>query len=211
MKKGIEQYESYLGDRYQTFLYAFEAFIAMAGKTIVELGTSRSFVSAGFPGCMSNDSQFWQPCDPSQWDWGAGIFTKMAAMHLEAHRPEIHSVDISRDAINISKLITSEFQEFIVYYWMSSERFLKGVEGQIDFLYMDTGETSSDAEQLHLREAKIAIERNLFSERALVLVDDVNIPGETKSKGRLSIPFLCKHGFEIKKVGYQVLMQKSAK
>ena len=39
---------------------------------------------------------------------------------------------------------------------------------------------------------------------------DVNIPGTTASKGKLSIPFLREHGFEIRMSGYQVAMQRPA-
>jgi hypothetical protein len=44
---GIDLYRRYLGARYSTFRCAFDLFVAMRGRTIVELGTTRSFVSGG--------------------------------------------------------------------------------------------------------------------------------------------------------------------
>jgi hypothetical protein len=46
-------------------------------KTIVELGTSRSFVDGKFPGCNEDDVKYWEPENPEKWDWSAGIFTKV--------------------------------------------------------------------------------------------------------------------------------------
>ena len=209
MGSDINLYKDHLGPRYKTFLHSFEAFLAISGTTIVELGTSRSFVSAQFEGCMKNDLDYWDPADPSKWDWGAGLFTKMCAMHLQRYHPHIYSVDISADAIEISKVITSEYSEIITYHLMSSEEFLNSFNGKIDFLYMDAGETQLGAEYLHLREAEILISRGLFSEHAVVLIDDVNIPGTSASKGKYSIPYLCHHGFEVVVSDYQAILQKT--
>lgn len=207
---GIKLYQEYLGARYKTLSYAFETFLSIGGKTIVELGTSRSFVSAEFEGCMANDLIYWEPENPSRWDWGAGLFTKMCAMSLQMYRPHIHSVDISADAIEISKAILDEHLGMITYHLMSSEEFLNSFSGKIDLLYMDAGETGAGAEYLHLREAEILISRKLLSERALILIDDVNIPGTSASKGKYSVPYFCKQGFDIIISDYQTLLQKTS-
>ena len=68
---------------------------------IVELGTSRSFVSCGFPGCMSTDLQYWRPDDPSCWDWGAGIFTKVFSDNLDGQNYRLYTIDPNEDAIQI--------------------------------------------------------------------------------------------------------------
>jgi hypothetical protein len=207
--RGIERYRAYLGARYATFHFAFEEFISIGGRTIVELGTTRSFVSGGFPGCMVNDARYWNLAEPRTWDWGAGMFTRMCADHLQAYNPEIHSVDISRSAIEISQVITADVSQLIAFHLTSSEDFLKSINGKIDLLYMDAGETDQAADELHLREAQIVLERELLSPRAIVLIDDVNIPGTTASKGKLSIPYLREHGFEIRMSGYQVVLQRA--
>jgi len=165
-KKEIEQYQHFLGPRYKTCLSAFDLFVSMNGKIIVELGTSRSFVPAGVEGCTINNPKYWDRNSPEKWDWGAGIFTRMCAMHLEAYQPEIHTVDISSDAINICKVITSDYSHLISYHIMKSEDFLNNFKGKIDLLYMDTGESEEEADKIHLKEAQIALSRKLFSENA---------------------------------------------
>jgi len=207
-RKGIEGYQPYLGPRYPTFRDAFDTFVANGGQTVVELGTTRSFVSGGYPGCMVNDARYWKPTEPARWDWGAGMFTKMCAIHLMEHRPRIHSVDISAEAIEISKVTTANEAELITYHHSSSEDFLQAFTEKIDLLYMDAGETDQGADQLHFREASIVLARQLLSPRAVVLIDDVNVPGHAASKGRLSIPLFYEHGFRIRSSGYQVVLQK---
>lgn len=205
---GIEKYRDYLGARYRTFRLAFDEFLRVGGRTIVELGTARSFVPGGTAGCMVNDPRYWQPDRPETWDWGAGLFTRICAEHLQAARPEIHTVDISADALAISRVIAADYHDFITFHHASSKDFLRRFAKRIDLLYMDAGESGPDAERLHLREAQIAIAYDRFSPRALVLVDDVDIPGSAESKGRLSIPYLCRNGFEVRASDYQVLLQR---
>lgn len=208
-KKGIEKYEKYLGPRYKTFLYAFESFIASGGTTVVELGTSRSFVGGDRPGAMVNDRKYWDPSKPKYWDWGAGVFTRMCATHLAHLNPIIHSVDLSPEAIAISKVITEDYAHLIRYHESTSEDFLSSFDGTIDLLYMDTGETQVGAEELHLREARIVLNRGLLAPNAVIVIDDVNVPGKAASKGRQSIPYLCQNGFEIAISDYQVVLKRA--
>lgn len=203
----IERYKEYLGARYVTFRWAFDEFVRIGGKTIVELGTTRSFVSGGVQGCMVNDQRFWSPDSPECWDWGAGMFTRVCGEHFAGQKLEIHSVDICEDAIQISRIATKEFSDLVDYHRESSETFLSRFPGKIDLLYMDAGETDKGADELHLREAKIVVSRELLSPKGIVLIDDVNIPGSSQSKGKYSIPFLSKQGFEIKIWDYQVILQ----
>jgi hypothetical protein len=209
-KKGIEKYQKYLGLRYKTFHYAFESFIAHGGQTVVELGTSRSFVAGGRPGAMDPDPKFWDATRPRHWDWGAGVFTRMCATHLQHLKPTIHSVDMSPEAVRISRVITEDFGDLIHYHEMMSEQFLGAFDGKIDLLYMDTGETGALAEELHLREAMLVIERQLLSPKAVILIDDVHVPGNDRSKGRLSIPYLCEHGYNVAISDYQVVLIPNA-
>jgi hypothetical protein len=129
---------------------------------------------------------------------------------LQASRPEIHTVDISPSALEICRVITADFRDLIHYHLASSEDFLREFPQPVDLLYMDAGETGTGADELHLREAQIAVARQLLSPQAIVLVDDVNIPGSPGSKGRYSIPFLCQQGWEVKLSDYQVVLQRSA-
>ena len=56
---------------------------------------------------------------------------------------------------------------------MKSEDFLQNVSGNIDLLYLDTGDINEAAAQLHLKEAKIIVERNILKSGGLILIDDV--------------------------------------
>ena len=53
--------------RYDTFNYCWEMFRKRKFKTIVELGTSRSFVDGSQPGCNLDDPSYWKPDDCSVW------------------------------------------------------------------------------------------------------------------------------------------------
>ena len=68
--------------RYDTFRFVFEYLHEIEGRVVVELGTSRSFCHGGLPGCNSDDVSYWNPATPENWDWGAGFFTRMAAIAL---------------------------------------------------------------------------------------------------------------------------------
>lgn len=206
--RGIEKYERYLGARYRTLRYAFDEFERIGGGVVVELGTSRSFVGEGRKGCMINDPRYWRPKRPKAWDWGAGIFTRMCAEHLERLQPEIHSVDVSRDAIEIARTITSDFEPLITFHEQTSESFLRRFPGRVDLLYMDAGETVAGTQALHLRDAEIVVERDLVPPGGIVLIDDVNVLEPEESKGKYSIPYLRDHGFEIKILDYQAVLQR---
>jgi hypothetical protein len=205
---GIERYRGFLGARYRTFLQVFEEFRRIGGRTIVELGTTRSFVSGGHDGCVNPDPRFWQPDRPEVWDWGAGMFTRMCAEHLHDMNPEIHTVDISIEALAICRVITADYAHLVRYHHARSVDFLRAFPQPVDLLYMDAGETDSGAERLHLREARVVTARQMFSPQAQILVDDVNVPGTTESKGRLSIPYFCRNGFTVRFSGYQVVLQR---
>jgi hypothetical protein len=210
MRNGIEHYAQYLGPRFRTFTAAFEAFIVMGGRTIVELGTIRSFVPGHAEGCMSSDPRYWDPTDPSKWDWGAGFFTRICAQRLERYRPEIHTVDIDPKAMQVSRIASADFRHLITYHVSSSEEFLRSFPKKIDLLYMDSADLDEDAAKLHLREAVIAVSRGLFSDDAIVLVDDAAIQKGHTSKGMWSIAYLLGHGFELKMFEYQALLQRIA-
>jgi len=203
--------------RYETFKRAFEEFEKMSGHTIVELGTTRSFVHGGLAGCNSDDPRYWTPESPKNWDWGAGCFTRMVSECLEHVSPAISTIDLAAAHINRCKLITKDFAHTITYHVTSSEKFLSQCNFQIDLLYLDTGNMTpiEETAQLHLREAKIIVERDLISPNGLILIDDVRNQtpkkfGETSDygKAKYSLPYLLNNGFEIIEDGYQVLLRK---
>lgn len=205
--------------RYDTFKAAFEHFEKSNGKVIVELGTSRSFTHGGLVGCNSDDIAYWHPDDPEMWDWGAGFFTRMAAVSLQDLSPQIHTVDLISSHINRCKVMTMEFSHLISYHIGNSIDFLKQCDfpDGIDLLYLDTGDMTpiEPTALLQLEEAKIIVERNLLSENGYLLIDDVRNRTPKKfgedsdlGKSKYSIPFLLDNGFEIVMDEYQFILQK---
>ncbi|MDE3046509.1 MAG: hypothetical protein KGJ02_07685 [Verrucomicrobiota bacterium] len=205
--------------RYDTFRFAFEHLKATEGKVIVELGTSRSFCHGGLVGCNSDDPIHWSPKEPKNWDWGAGFFTRMAALALADVFPLIYTVDISRAHIERCKIMTKDFSHLICYQINDSVDFLREypISQGIDLLYLDTGDITpiEPSALLQLEEAKIIVERDLISEKGFILIDDVKNRTPRKfgdlsdlGKSKYSLPFLLSHGFEIVMNEYQVILRK---
>lgn len=205
--------------RYQTFKAAFDHFEKNGGKIVVELGTSRSFTHGGLPGCNLDDPVHWKPELPENWDWGAGFFTRMSAMCLSHLSPVIHTVDLCPNHIARCKVMTNDYADILVYHVANSLEFLTNCDfpNGIDLLYLDTGDMTpiEPTAQLQLEEAKIIVERNLLSEKGLLLIDDVRNQtpkkfGETSDlgKSKYSLPYLLEHGFEVVMNEYQVILKK---
>jgi len=201
--------------RYDTFKYCWDYFLEKNFKTIVEMGTSRSFVDGKFPGCNSDDPKYWDISNPEIWDWSAGCFTRVFGELIQDTDIDLITLDLEAKHIERCKVITSNLKN-IQYFVMSSEDFLLNGEGQIDFLYMDTGDVTpiEPTAQLHLRESKILVEKNLISENGLILIDDVRNPQSKKQddseygKAKYSIPYLQENGFSIIMDEYQIVMEK---
>ncbi|MDR3550951.1 MAG: hypothetical protein P4L31_06065 [Candidatus Babeliales bacterium] len=204
--------------RYHTFLYAFEHFAQNGGKVVVELGTSRSFTHGGLPGCNRDELYFWTPNEPRNWDWGAGIFTRMAAECLQHLNPKIHTIDLASSHIARCKHMTADFSDIITYHVCSSLDFLSVCKPRsIDLLYLDTGDMTpiEPTARMQLAEAKLIVERNVLADNGILLIDDVRNQtpkkfGDTSGlgKSKYAIPYLLEHGFEIVMDEYQVLMRK---
>ena len=114
--------------------------------------------------------------------------------------------------------IMNNDMKHINYHVSSSENFLNNFNKKIDLLYLDTGDMTpiEFTAQLHLREAKIIVERNLLSDNGIILIDDIRSPlpyinGENidLGKGYLSIPYFLENGFEIIMDEYQTILRKT--
>ena len=201
--------------RYDTLKYCWDWFQKKNFKTIVELGTSRSFVDGKYPGCNSDDVSFWEPNNPEKWDWSAGCFTRVFGELIQGTDIEMMSVDLMPNHIGRSKKMTEGLSN-IEHFVSSSEEFLEAGEGQIDFLYMDTGDVTpiEPTAQLHLRESKILVEKDLIPIDGLILIDDVRHPqcklqDESEyGKAKYSIPYLQDNGFEVVMDEYQVVLKR---
>lgn len=203
--------------RYDTFAYVFDHLHKIGGKTIVELGTSRSYCHGGLVGCNSDDLSYWTPAQPENWDWGAGFFTRMAAIALSDLPCQIHTVDIVPSHIVRCRVMTQDFAHKISYHVKDSTQFLKTYPGKIDLLYLDTGDMTpiEPTALLQLEEVKIIVERDLISEKGLILIDDVKNRTPKKfgeasdlGKSKYALPFLLAHGFVIVMDEYQVILKK---
>lgn len=203
--------------RYDTFRKAFSLFEQNRGRTIVELGTTRSFCGGAYEGCNRDEASYWEPDAPEKWDWGAGSFTRVAAETFSGRGSVLHTVDAASSHIARCRVVTKPFKEMIRYHVGLSEDFLRSFKGKIDLLYLDTGDMTpiEPTAELHLREAKIIVERKLVRDGGLILIDDVgNLTpkrfGETSElgKGKYSIPYFLENGFELLETGYQYLLRK---
>jgi len=220
-----EDYIKYFGKipktRYDTFKYCIEYINSLPTTqqvNVVELGTSRSFVDGRFPGCNSNNPVYWEPNNPSIWDWSAGHFTHIFSVCTNPNI-SLNTIDLMNDHIERCKIMTNPFKEKINYFVMSSEHFLSNCNSKcIDLLYLDTGDVNpvEPTAQLHLREAKIIVERNLMRDGGLILIDDVkNVSSKIISKeesnlgkAKYSIPYFLENGYEILIDEYQVVLRK---
>jgi hypothetical protein len=172
--------------------------------TIVELGSSRSFVNHCFEGCCSPDMKYWYPEEPHKWDWGAGVFTKVFSDNLTGRSFTLITVDPDESAHRVVTVMCDGHPNVVIEKNDSSS-FLRSFTGKIDFLYMDHMESSEEACLQHLEDCKILLDLNLLSDNAILLIDDVG-DGVTLTKGKYSIPFLMEHGFRTVLSEYQVLM-----
>ena len=200
--------------RYHTFKRCYDHMKEREKPVIVELGTSRSFVDGRFKGCNSDDVKYWEVDKPEKWDWSAGCFTKVFSNLFP--NSDFHTVDLMRNHINRCKLMNND-RTNISYHVSSSEDFLEKVDKKIDLLYLDTGDMTpiEYTAQLHLREAKIIVERNLLAKDGLILIDDVKnvLPrrfGETSclGKAKYSIPYFLENGYKIVMDEYQYVLKK---
>jgi hypothetical protein len=96
------KYSEYFGRRKNTFEESYKHILSSIGQkdkyNIVELGSSRSFVTGGKEGCLNPDIKYWKPDEPENWDWGAGVFTKVFAENLKDTNCKIYTVDPDENA-----------------------------------------------------------------------------------------------------------------
>lgn len=136
------KYSEYFDRRTNTFEKSYELILErMKTKkdtfdhttyNIVELGTSRSFVSGNHSGCMSTDIQYWCPDEPGCWDWGAGIFTKVFSDNLDGQNYKLYTIDPNDNAIQIVTIMCSTNKNVQIVQGYSSE-FLKTLISQSTF------------------------------------------------------------------------------
>lgn len=130
----------------------------------------------------------------------------------------ITTVDIVKNHIERCKYMTNDCKNKINYVINSSENVLHSIPSKsVDLLYLDTGDMTpiEPTAQLHLREAKIIVEREILTDNGIILIDDVRnytpkLNGEISDygKAKYSIPYFIENGYETVMDEYQVILQK---
>lgn len=171
-----KEFKPRIGDRYFTFKTALNILLQNNGNTIVETGTIRS----------------------EGWVLGDGWSTYLFGKFCNRFGKRLYTVDISPEAIKISKKITREFKNSITYVTSGSVEFLESFKEKIDLLYLDSLDCSIEGDatgaQVHqLRELSSAIPK--LSDNAIILLDDNNFANGGKT--RLAKNYLFRHGFTL--------------
>lgn len=213
------RYKDESKSRFVSFKHCIDKLRLIENPSILELGTSRSFVDGKFDGCNSNNIKFWNKSDFSKWDWGAGCFTSVFGIELP--HAKIITVDLIDSHINRCRHMTDSLGlKNIQHVVSNSLDFLKDTKEKFDLIYLDTGDMwpIESTIDLQLKEAKIIVERNLLNSNGLILIDDVlnGTPrdmGDLKNKygkSELSLPYFKNKNYSIIYEGYQYILTQSA-
>ncbi|HEY1778191.1 MAG TPA: hypothetical protein VGG41_18685 [Solirubrobacteraceae bacterium] len=221
-KELLERHTEVDGDqpsRFASFSFAFEHVQQTRARTVVELGTTRSYVHGGLAGCNDDDPIHWRPDAPERWDWGAGAFTLLAALCLPDC--EIHTVDTASSHIERAKVMTAAHARRIRYHVCDSVDFLRSWgPGTLDLVYLDTGDMwpIEPTARHQLAEAQVLCEERLLSGQGLLLIDDIGNPTPGRfgddsphGKAKYSLPYLLEQGFEVVFEGFQLALRPPAR
>ena len=200
------KYSEFFNNRKNTFEKTYELILNNidSKKTfnIVELGTSRSFVSQR----IINDEKYWTPDNIENWAWSDGFFTKTFADNLEGYNFKLYTVDPCPNANKVVKTVIGNNKNVEVISGYSTD-FLNNIDFKIDLLYMDHMESSIEACKLHLIDSKLIIEKDLMAKKSLILIDDTT-PVSNGGKSLFSLPYLINNGYKKIIHEYQVLLSK---
>lgn len=191
--------------RYQSIKRCMEIIANIPNPRILELGTCRSYVDGKFEGCNSDDTKYWDPTDPSKWDWGAGMFSVLMhlcmppdakiesldlipshlkrCMHMHATLPGIDAPNfIESSELNASLIYGTTHK--ISFTKSDSVAFLRNTKIKYNFIYLDTGDMwpIGPTCELQLSEAAAIIENNVLSPGGILLIDDV-LNGTPREQG----------------------------
>lgn len=200
------KYSEYFNNRKNTFEKTYEKILnnidSKKTYNIVELGTSRSFVSWR----IINDEKYWTPDNIKNWAWSDGLFTKVFADNLEGYNFKLYTVDPCPNANKVVKTIIGNNTNVEVISKYSTD-FLNNIDFKIDLLYMDHLESGEEACKTHLIDSKLIIEKDLMAKKSLILIDDTT-PVSNGGKSLLSLPYLIDNGYKKIIHEYQVLLSK---
>lgn len=181
------KYRKKLHKRYSSFAKAITLAIERKVTNIIETGTAR---------------------DPEGWK-GDGLSTILFGDYCRKFNARLVTCDISEKNIQICKELTKKFKSYITYIIDDSVHFLKNYPYQIDFLYLDsldsTEENVKQAQEHNLAEVQSA-EDKLHS-KSIILIDDYSKDPD-KGKGALSVPYLQSKGWKLVHDSVQALLIK---
>lgn len=198
--------------RYQSFKYCIDYLKSIDNPTILELGTTRSFVDGKYEGCNSEDKKYWNKNDFNKWDFGGGCFTLIFGQLGY----DFTTLDLIPSHIERSKFMTDSLGIKCNHVVSDSCDFLKKTDKKFDLIYVDTCDMMpiENAESVQLEECKIIVERDLLKPNGLILIDDV-LNLTPKEHGHLdnkygkstnSLPYLLNNNFKIVFSGYQYIL-----
>jgi len=175
-------------ERFWTFKIALNLFLQRQGSIIVETG------------CLRQKD-----------DWGAGQSTLLFGEFCHRYGKKLYTVDNNAEHLLVAKEVTEPFKENIEYILGDSHLFLENFNKKIDLLYLDSLDADPNNQQktreaqLHqLVEIQLALPK--LSEKAIVLLDDNNLPFGGKTY--LSKDFLKEKGFTLLMDYHQSLWTK---
>jgi cephalosporin hydroxylase len=159
-------------------------------KTLVETGTARA-----------GEGDY----------WGDGGSTVLFTHWASDHGARFFSIDLDPQAVSRSVRAVRQKVSYPDVYFVCSDSvaFLKNINQQIDFLYLDSFDYDErhplPSQQHHLREIEAAYP--FLTDKSIILIDDHNLTGG--GKGKLVIEFLLQRGWKILMEAYQVILVKS--
>lgn len=209
------RYEAEDKSRYISFKFCLEQMSNLNEPVILELGTCRSFVDGKFLGCNEDNIKYWEPNNPSKWDWGAGCFSLVFGQILNC---KLTTLDLIPSHIQRCKIMAASLNVKCNHIISNSVSFLAQTNEKYDLIYLDTGDMwpIKETEELQLQEVKIINERNLLHHNGLLLIDDV-LNGTPREQGdinnkygksTLSIPYLLNSGYKPIYEGYQYIFKR---
>jgi len=200
--------------RYQSFKYCIDYLSSIENPSILELGTTRSFVDGKYEGCNSANTKYWDKDNFSKWDFGGGCFTLLFGQLGY----DFTTLDLISSHIDRSKFMTDSLGIKCTHVVSDSCEFLRNTNKKFDLIYVDTCDMMPiiPTENVQLEECKIIVERELLKPNGLLLIDDVlNLtPREhgyldnKYGKSTKSLPFLLQNEFKVVFEGYQYILKK---
>jgi predicted O-methyltransferase YrrM len=171
--------------RYETFHELLRLMNERNCKVVVEAGTARC-----------GDTNF----------AGDGGSTIIFGHWADDHGVPFYSVDNCERHIEIARAVVEPYYCTTRFILSDSVVFLASFDSEIDCLYLDSFDYHEDdplPPQLHcLKEIQAAYDK--LTDRAIVAIDDCNVPGG--GKGKLAIQWLLDRGWRLQRNRHQVIL-----